>query len=246
MTGFTSRTELLLGQAVAVSLRIKKIILFGTGGVGSWCAESLVRTGAEHLTIVDGDVVAESNINRQVMALQSTVGKPKAEAMKARLKDINPQAEITAVNMFYTTATAGQFRLDEYDYVVDCIDSLADKALLLVNATASGAQVFSSMGAARKLDPSRIRNAELWKVRGCPLGAALRKRLKHSGQTLAKPVTCVYSEENINNEHDISGCETQVEGKRIVGSIVHVTAVFGFTLAGLIVQDIINNTQGKD
>ncbi|MCD8288930.1 MAG: tRNA threonylcarbamoyladenosine dehydratase [Prevotella sp.] len=243
---FSSRTELLLGRAVMQSLGAKRIILFGTGGVGSWCAESLIRTGAEHLTIVDGDVVAQSNINRQVMALQSTVGKPKAEAMKARLKDINPAAEITAVNMFYTAATVNQFRLGEYDYVVDCIDSLADKALLLVNATASGAQVFSSMGAARKLDPTAIRVAELWKVRGCPLGAALRKRLVRSGQTLAKPVTCVYSEEKINNEYDISDCETPLEGKQINGSIVHVTAVFGFTLAGLIVQDIINNTKRED
>ncbi len=236
---FNTRTELLLGPTVVRAIADSRIIVFGTGGVGSWCAESLVRTGVRRLTVVDGDVVAQSNINRQVMALHSTVGQDKTAAMKERLTDINPQADITAIQRFYTSSTADTFRLDDYDYVVDCIDSLADKTLLLLRAAATPARVFSSMGAACKLDPQRIRVAELWKVKGCPLGAALRKRIRRTGEMPKKTVTCVYSEE-LHPNNGITEQQTNADD-RVNGTVVHTTAVFGFTLAALIIKDIIDN-----
>ncbi len=229
---FSSRTELLLGQKALNLISQKRVIVFGLGGVGSWCAESLVRSGVEHLSIVDGDTVCPSNINRQLVALHSTIGKKKVEVMKERLTDINPRASITAIPRFFTEEKAEEFHLEGYDYVIDCIDSLADKTFLLLYASTFKCQVFSSMGAALKLDPGKIRTAEFWKVRGCPLGAALRKKMRRAGQKPEKAIKCVYSEE-LN--------KAPAENKEN-GTIVHVTAIFGFTLASLCIQDILNNT----
>ncbi len=242
---FSSRTELLLGQAVVASLRIKRIILFGTGGVGSWCAESLIRTGVEQLTIVDGDIISPSNINRQVMATSKTVGLVKAEVMKERLLDINPNANVIAIHRMFTPETASEFNLCDYDYIIDCIDSVNDKMTLLLSAADCRARVFSSMGAACKTDPARIRTAEFWKVKGCPLGAALRSKMRHCGAKPAKPVTCVYSEEQYGNKGENEREETLPGEGKANGSIVQVTAVFGFTLAALVVEDIINNAEEK-
>lgn len=221
-----------------------RVILFGLGGVGSWCAESLVRTGLKHLTIVDFDCVSQSNINRQLPATSSTVGHPKTEIMYNRLKDINPEADIVAIREVYSKETSAQFHLEDYDYIIDCIDSLKDKIDLLVEAShVAGAKVYSSMGAALKIDPQRIRIADFWKVRGCPLGAAMRKRMHQRGMELGGPVTCVYSEEVMENrEGDLN--EIQVDGPvkkaQVNGSLAHITGVFGFTLTGLILQDIYN------
>ncbi len=236
---FLDRAELLLGHENISLLRSRRVILFGVGGVGSWCAESLVRTGVGHLTIVDSDVVCESNINRQLMATRKTIGRPKVEALRERLLDINPEASVTAVQAVFSEETADGFNLDDYDYVIDCIDSLKDKISLLLLASATRARVFSSMGAALKLDPTRIRVAEFWKVRGCPLGAALRKRMKRAGVAPKQPVMCVYSEELLENKGSLKPSDVPKSGGTTNGSIVHITAVFGFTLAGLVVQDIL-------
>ena len=168
-----SRTERLLGADGLARLAQTRVIIFGVGGVGSWCAESLVRSGVGGLTMVDPDVVQASNINRQLMATTSAVGQPKAEVLRRRLLDINPEADIRALCTAYAPDRAADFDLGGYDYVVDAIDSLEAKAHLLCAATAAGARVFASMGAALKLDPQRIRVAEFWKVQGCPLAAAL-------------------------------------------------------------------------
>ena len=225
MDAIFSRAELLLGKEAMERLSCLRVIIFGVGGVGSWCAESLVRSGIRRLTIVDMDRVDVTNINRQMMATTQTVGQVKVEALRERLLAINPEAEITALQQVYCEATADDFALDSYDYIVDAIDSLKDKALLLLRGSESCARLFSSMGAALKLDPTRIRVADFWKVEGDPLARTLRKRFKACEQ---KPhFQCVYSDERI---------EPHGEGK---GSVVHITAVFGFTLAALVVQDAI-------
>ena len=172
------RSSLLLGEDVMASVAGKRVIIFGVGGVGSWCAEGLVRDGIRHLTLVDVDVVGVTNINRQLQATVSTIGEAKVEALKRRLVDINPNAEIEALCRAYNSETAESFDLNSYDYVIDAIDSLKDKMTLILEATSSKAVFFSAMGAALKVDPTQIRVAEFWDVCGCPLGSMLRKRLR--------------------------------------------------------------------
>jgi len=221
------RSELLLGDEAMSLIAQKRVIIFGVGGVGSWCAESLVRSGIRQLTIVDFDSVDVTNVNRQLMATTKTIGQPKVEVLKERLLTINPSAEITALQQMFTAENADTFHLEEYDYIIDAIDSLKDKALLILLACQTKAKLFSSMGAALKLDPTRIKTAEFWKVKGDPLARALRNRFKRDKQFPKHKFQCVYSDELI---------QPQGEGK---GSLVHITAIFGFMLAGLVVQDTI-------
>jgi len=171
-----SRERLLFGNEIMEEISKCRIILFGVGGVGSWCAEGLVRSGIMNLTIVDCDTVCASNINRQLMATSKTVGKIKVDVLKERLMEINPEARITAIYKAFNDESAADFELGKYDYIIDAIDSLKDKAHLILSATNTSARLFSSMGAALKFDSSRISVAEFWKVRGCPLAAALRRR----------------------------------------------------------------------
>lgn len=189
------RTELLIGGEALERIGQKRVILFGVGGVGSWCAESLVRSGIRNLTIVDSDCVCTSNINRQLMATTKTVGRPKVEVLKEHLLSINPSADIKALQKVFNEETADEFELDSYDYIIDAIDSLKDKALLILMATRTNAKFFSSMGAALKLDPTRIRITEFWKVKGDPLARALRKKFKHLGDYPKRKFQCVYSDE---------------------------------------------------
>lgn len=238
-----SRVELLTGPEAMERIAQSRVILFGIGGVGSWTAEALVRSGIGHLTMVDADDVAVSNINRQLMATHSTVGKAKTEALRERLLDINPETSVTCITKIYSGETADEFDLDSYDYVIDAIDSLAHKATLILNACRSRARLFSSMGAARKMDPTRIDVAEFWKVKGCPLAAALRRRFKHNGTMPRKKFRCVYSDELVPNsgEADITAgtSGTMTYGKVAVnGALCHITAIFGMTLAGLVIEDI--------
>jgi tRNA A37 threonylcarbamoyladenosine dehydratase len=259
--GLFRRTELLLGNEAMDRLASVNVIIFGVGGVGSWCAESLVRSGIRRLTIVDSDRICVTNINRQLMATTRTVGQVKTDALKARLLDINPRAEITALQMIYSAETADSFNLDSYDYVIDAIDSLENKALLIKNATAAHTRFFSSMGAALKLDPLKISVAEFWKVQGCPLARALRNKFKKSGEYPRRKFKCVYSPELVNNRGVNHSCGTSAclcpkaetgpgdpslvnhewctSKAQINGTLAHTTAIFGFTLAGLVVQDAI-------
>ncbi len=226
-----NRSELLLGAKNMQRLASVKVLVVGVGGVGSWCAESLIRTGIRHLTIIDADVVQPSNINRQLMATTLTVGQVKVDALRERLLQINPDADIQAIRMVYNEETAHEIDLNNFDYVVDAIDSLKDKALLILNATASKAKLFASMGAALKLDPTKIEVAEFWKVKGDPLAKALRNRFKKSGEFPKRKFKCVFSEERL---------PFKTEGK---GSLSQITAIFGFTLAGLVVNDIMKNEE---
>ena len=227
------RAELLLGDEAMSRIAEKRVIIFGVGGVGSWCAESLVRSGIRKLTIVDSDRVSVTNINRQLMATTKTVGQVKVDALKERLLTINPSAEITALQQVFNADSASQFGLEEYDYIIDAIDSLKDKALLILLACQTKAKLFSSMGAALKLDPTRIKTAEFWKVTGDPLARALRNRFKRDKQFPKRKFQCVFSDELLENKMPI---DPDDKGN---GSIVHITAIFGFMLAGLVVQDAV-------
>ena len=229
-----------MGDEGMLRLQSARVILFGIGGVGSWCAECLVRTGLRHLTIVDSDCVAPSNINRQLMATSATIGQPKTEALRLRLLEINPEAEITVRQEVYSIDTADSFNLDSYHFIIDCIDSLSDKMLLIQRATASKAIFLSSMGAALKMDPQKIKVAEFRNVKGCPLARALRQKFKKKGVFPSRKFKCVYSDELLENRISAENLSSELAfGKvRINGSLMHITAIFGLTLAGLVIEEI--------
>ena len=235
-----NRVNRLVGSEALLNISNAKIIVFGIGGVGSWTVEALVRSGVGHITIVDADTVATSNINRQLPATTLTVGQLKVEVMQQRMLEINPEVDIKTIAMRYTAETADDFVLTDYDYVVDAIDSLADKALLIHKATSQKVRLLSSMGAALKMDPTRIRVAEFRNVIGCRLAAALRRKFKQTGMYPARKFRCVYSDELLPNrgeDTDNSGAMTY--GKIAVnGALCHVTAIFGLMLAGLIIEEL--------
>ncbi len=230
------RAELLLGEEVMERIAKQRVIIFGVGGVGSWCAESLVRTGVRHLTLVDFDCVNPTNINRQLHATTLTVGQPKVEVMKKRLLEINPDAEINIVQKVYSIDTHDEFHIEEYDFIVDAIDSINSKIHLIRKATRTNATLVSSMGAALKVDPAKIRVSEFWKVQGCPLASLIRKRMR-KGELPAKPVMCVYSPEVLDNTATLERSDDMMN-KVVNGSLNHITAIFGFTLAGLIIEQL--------
>lgn len=239
-----NRAELLLGEERMQRIAGARVIIFGVGGVGSWCAETLVRSGIHRLTMVDGDEVVVSNINRQLMATTATIGQPKVEVLRQRLALINPDAEISAICGRYNAETAESFRLEEYDYVIDAIDSIGDKALLINNVTRlKDVQLFSSMGAARKFDPTKIRIADFRKVTGDPLARVLRQKFKHLGQFPERKFLCVYSEEILPNESRAESQESRAERQetRVNGTVAHITAIFGHMLASLVLRDICQN-----
>lgn len=239
-----NRLRLLIGDEALAQILSKRVIIFGVGGVGSWCAESLVRSGISDITLVDADKVCITNINRQLLATTSTIDGEKVEVMKRRLLDINPNAHVTALEMRYTQETASQFNLSEYDYVIDAIDSLADKALLILNACNSQTTLFASMGAALKTDSSRISTAEFWKVQGCPLAAALRRRFKRNKTLPSRKFQCVFSDEIFPNQGNFSENDGSMNFNKIAvnGTLSHTTAIFGLKLSELVVKNILKNT----
>ena len=240
------RARLLMGDDVMQTIASRRVIIFGVGGVGSWVAECLIRSGIRHLTIVDSDRICASNVNRQLMATSLTVGEVKVDALRRHLLEISPDADILALQKIYSADTADDFALDTYDYIIDAIDSLKDKALLMLRACETRATLFSSMGAALKMDPTQIRVAEFWKVRGCPLGSALRKRMKRAGLKPAHKFQCVYSEELLDNRGSDTGNDPcLIQKAQTNGSMAHITAIFGFTIAGLVLKDVYQKTLGK-
>ncbi|MBQ6776890.1 MAG: ThiF family adenylyltransferase [Paludibacteraceae bacterium] len=229
------RSIQLLGQAAFERLQTTRVILFGVGGVGGWCAEALVRTGLGHLTLVDFDEVNPSNINRQIVATSDNIGCSKVEEMRKRLMTINPDLDCIAEHTRYNIGTCNEWNLADYDYVIDAIDSVDDKLLLIHRATAAIDEatgkrptLLSSMGAGRKTDVSQIRISEFSKVEGCPLARSLRRKIRDSvmnGHSLApqRKFQCVWSPE-ISAES---------------GTIAPIVGVFGMTLANLVIQDIL-------
>lgn len=224
---FFMRAGRLLGAETLERLARTRVIIFGVGGVGSWCGEALIRSGVGELTIVDMDTVAPSNVNRQLPATSKTLGEPKVDVMRRRLLEINPDARITAINRRFTAENADEFDLGSYDYVIDAIDSVADKAELIIRATESGAILLSSMGAARKLDPLRVQVKEFWQVKGCPLAAALRSRFKRTGRYPRRKFKCVFSDEVL---------PAPAEGPN--GSLITITATWGMILASLLLDHV--------
>lgn len=252
------RTERLLGQDTLERIHHARVVIFGVGGVGSWCAESLVRSGIRHLTLVDSDRVCVTNCNRQLMATSKTIGRVKVEALRERLLDISPEADITALQQVYCAETAASFRLEDYDFVIDAIDSLKEKAHLILHATSlpRGVTFISSMGAALRIDPFMLRKAEFWKVKGDALARALRHRFKREGHFPRRKFLCVYSEEpprqNLGEDlpcgtsccicHPVGGakpthCWDEAKAQ-VNGSLCHITALFGMSIAGIVLQKL--------
>lgn len=228
---FFTRSAALLGNDAMEQLAVARIVVFGVGGVGGWCAEALVRTGVGHLAIVDGDTVAPSNVNRQVMATSATVGRPKAEVLAERLREINPSAEIIACPQRFNATTKDSFadEITGSGCVIDAIDSVADKTMLIRLCASLGVTVFSSMGAALRLDPTMVRVSRFAKVQGDGLARALRMRFRKDGNGPAPDFLCVHSEE-------------PPLGVSERGSLMPVTATFGMVLASLALRAVCEKT----
>lgn len=222
---FLSRLEILTGPDALARLAETRVAVLGLGGVGSWAAEGLVRSGVGQITLVDNDVVDISNVNRQLQTHPGNVGLSKVGELQQRLQLINPQCRIQAIQEFYQPSNAAQFQLDQYDHIVDCIDTVNSKVDLIIQASAGGAMVYSSMGAAFKLDPTRIRSGSIWETEGCPLARIVRRKLREKG--FQDEVQAVYSPETLD-----------VPERKINGSAVFVTACFGMTLAGLVIRNV--------
>lgn len=225
-----TRSLAALGEDAFLRLENARIIIFGAGGVGGWCAESLARTGAANITIVDHDTVKPSNINRQAAATALTVGRPKVDAMKDRLLSINPDAVITAANRKFCAETAGEFNLGSYDFVIDAIDSVQDKALLIEKTLSlKKPKLFSSMGAAMRFDPTRVKTAKFRKVAGDGLARALRARFRKNGLAPLPDFMCVWTDE--------CPCAPR-EPDMPLPSLMQVTAAFGLALTSLVIDCI--------
>lgn len=240
---YLSRSRLLLGNEMMTRIANTRVIIFGVGGVGSWCAECLVRNGIGHLTIVDSDNVCASNCNRQLMATPRNVGRVKVEALAERLLEINPQLDLITLCQQYTAETAESFKIETYDFVIDAIDSLQDKADLIMRVTAmpKNIKLFSSMGAALRMDPFKVCHTEFWQIEGDALARALRNKFKKNKQFPHRKFQCVWSRETpMKNQLD----QTDYLGERafnkvqVNGSLPQVTAVFGFGLASMVIDSI--------
>lgn len=226
------RTIQLIGQEAFERLQQARVILFGVGGVGGWTAEALIRSGVGHLTIVDFDVVQESNLNRQIVATAGNIGEKKVEAMRSRLLSVIPSADIEAVQCEYGEQTYSRFDFNKYDLVIDAIDDVAAKTLLIHEATGKAAAFLSSMGAGRKTDVGQVRMSEFRKVSGCPLARAIRQKMKATGRYEQRKFLCVWSPEQARTK----------DGDKVVkGTVAPIVGMFGMMLAGKALQILQNN-----
>lgn len=231
------RTRILLDDREQSQLARAHVLIAGLGGVGSYCAEALARSGVGRLTIIDHDVVAASNINRQLPAFLSTVGQSKAELMAARIRDINPACELTVIREFLVPETVAEIVPADVDFVIDCIDSLNCKVALVASSIERGLRVASSMGAGNKLDPGRIRLADISKTSMCPLAAVMRKRLRKRG--IPKGVLTVFSDEPGRAPLPPQPVEGRGRARAVNGTISYMPPLFGLMLAGAVVQRLI-------
>lgn len=231
------RTELLLGAEKAARLRAAHVLIIGLGGVGAYAAEMIARAGVEHLTIVDADVVSSSNINRQLVALHSTVGQPKAEILATRLRDINPNIQLTVIQEYIKDEATDELldREPRYDFVVDAIDTLSPKVNLIKGCLDRRIPLVSSMGAGAKIDPTLVEIKDIGKSHHCPLAHMLRKRLHKLGIRSGFPV--VFSPEAVR-EGSMILCEEQNK-KSNVGTISYMPAVFGCTCGSVAIRTLL-------
>lgn len=233
--GYFDRSAALLGEDGLRKLSESRGIVFGVGGVGSWCAEALVRTGLGHIKLVDPDVVSVTNVNRQLPAAVSTLGRLKVEVMKERLASVIPDADVEISSKRYTVSepefSPGELR--KFDFIIDAIDSVEDKTNLILSATNAGIPVFSSMGAALRLDPTRVRTGRFKSVCGDKLAKALRNRFRKTGDGIIPNFKCVFTDEPPMQSETL-------------GSLIQVTAVFGMCLAYLAVSGLVLESQSLD
>ncbi len=237
------RTEMLIGNEALNKLKRARVAVFGVGGVGGTVCEALIRGGIGSIDIVDDDKVSVSNLNRQIIALKSTVGKDKVEVCKNRLLDINEEAVITAHKCFFTPETSDKFNFSEYDYVVDAIDTVTGKIELILKAKENGVPVISAMGAGNKLDPTAFTVDDIYKTSVCPLARVMRKELKARG---VKGLKVVYSKEvpissDLTQKEEAAKTPTRTgkPKKSVPGSVSFVPAVMGFIIAGEVIKDLI-------
>ena len=231
------RAEILIGRDGLEKLASRHVFLAGLGGVGSWCAEALARAGVGRLTLADMDVVAASNINRQLPALLSTVGRPKAEVMAERIRDINPDCRLTLITDFLTPDNIPALLPDDADYVVDCIDSLNCKVALIVEAHGRGLRVASSMGAGNKLDPTRVKVSDIAETEVDTLARVARKRLRKRG--VDGGVLVVWSDEPGRPPRPPEPV-SQGRARAVNGTISYLPSLFGLMLAGVVVKQLLD------
>ena len=249
-----SRTELLLGKESMERLAGARGAVFGIGGVGGYVCEALVRSGVGAFDLIDDDKVCLTNLNRQIIATRKTVGRYKTEVMKERILDINPDADVRIHNCFFLPENADEFHFEEYDYVVDAVDTVTAKIALVMKAQETGTPIISSMGAGNKLDGSQFRVADIYKTKVCPLAKVMRRELKKRG---VKKLKVVYSEEQpVTPIEDMAiSCKTNcicppgaehkcTERRAIPGSVAFVPSVAGLIIAGEVVKDLCKNTNG--
>lgn len=250
-----SRTGLLLGAAALDTLRRSRVAVFGVGGVGSFTVEALARSGVGHLALIDDDLVCLTNLNRQLQALHSTLGRPKVEVLAERVRDINPAAEVETFKTFYLPENADAFDLARYDYIVDAVDTVSAKVELAVRARAAGVPLVSCMGAGNKLDPTRFEVADIGATAVCPLCKVMRKELKRRGVERLKvvysreppavsrvepPATAAPTAHSLQQPTAYSlQPSTPTPASRVPGSVAFVPSVAGLILAGEVVRDLL-------
>lgn len=232
-----SRTELIFGKDAMEKLESSRVAVFGIGGVGGHTVEALVRSGVGAIDLIDNDKVSLTNINRQIFATLSTVGKYKVDVAKDRIVDINPKCKVTIHQKFYSPETSSEFDFSEYDYVVDAIDTVTGKIELVMQANKSGTPILSSMGAGNKLDPTAFEVADIFKTSVCPLARVMRYELKRRG---IKHLKVVYSKEQpiklvYNSDSETKG----TAGRQAPGSNAFVPSVAGLIIAGEVIRDLI-------
>jgi len=226
------RTALLLGEEAVSRLASSSVLVFGVGGVGGHAVDALARAGIGSITVVDNDKVSASNINRQMVALHSTVGRSKVEVMKDRILDINPGAEVTAREMFFLPENADEFDFGKYDYVLDCVDTVSAKIAIIEESKKAGVPVISAMGAGNKLDPSQFRVSDISKTEYCPLAKVMRRELRNRG---INHVDVCWSPE-------MPVKPSASDGKPVPGSVSFVPSVCGLVMAGKVVTDLATKT----
>ncbi len=233
-----SRTELLIGKTAIENLKNKRVAIFGIGGVGGYVCEALVRSGVGHFDLIDNDDISLTNINRQIIATHSTVGRDKVEVMRERMLDINPDADITVRKCFFLPENSQDFPFETYDYVVDAVDTVTAKLEIIMKCKEMGVPVISSMGTGNKLDASRFRIADIKQTTMCPLAKVMRKELKKRGIDSLK---VVFSDEKpIEPSTDVEEVEQPAEGRRAVpGSSAFCPPVAGLILASEVIKDLI-------
>lgn len=238
------RTRLLIGDEPLERLKKAKVAVFGVGGVGGYAVEALVRSGVGTLHLYDDDTVSESNLNRQITALHSTLGQPKAEVMARRVKDINPNCQVEAIRMFYLPQNADEVDLAQYDYVVDCIDTVTAKLELVARCTALQVNIISAMGTGNKFDPSALVVTDISKTQGCPLARTMRKELRKRGINHLKVVYSTELPTSPLRPADFEPPETtdtrpgSAARRDTPGSTPFVPAAAGLLLASIVVRDL--------